>query len=371
MRKILSTKIIISYIPSSNEYLNNTFFDIKMSRDNCLQPFSRLKTKLEKSKFIVNTFDVNQKYEKIDVVIIHRIDVNFKNILIIVKKNPGVRIIYTNTEERTICPFHTREILKSRLFDVVLTWDDQMIDGKYFLKYNYPNAKLKVTKIIPFKEKLFITMINGYKFSNHNKVGELYTNRIEALNYFSDKDCDLYGTGWNKCMDRKILDIYKGEVKSKNATLKNYKFSICFENTSNEYGAIMEKIFDCFAAGCVPIYLGAPNIDVYIPKKCFIDFRDFDTYDELYHFLKKISESEYDQYIESIKEFMASDEYDDFNEIGYIRYMESAINKVMGSAIVERGALNLKMEWIKKILVNPNIFWNKAGLKMLLKVVFS
>ena len=67
-------------------------------------------------------------------------------------------------------------------------------------------------------------MINGYKFSKYNKAGELYTKRIEALNYFSDKDCDLYGTGWSQCKDKKIIGIYKGKVAAKNEILKNYNF---------------------------------------------------------------------------------------------------------------------------------------------------
>lgn len=359
----------IAFIPSSKNYYDNLFFDINASRDKCLEPFSMVRKHLVNNGHNVNTFDMFT--QNIDIVIVFRVDVNLSNVLNIIKKNNKVKIIYLVTEERTICPFHTKEILQSNLFDLVLTWDDQMVDDKYFLKYNYPNARLQVTEIIPFDEKQFITMINGYKFSRHNNVGELYTQRSKALNYFSDKGCDLYGTGWNKCKNSKIIDIYKGKVESKNETLKNYKFSICFENTSNEYGAIMEKIFDCFAAGCVPIYWGAPNVLKYIPKTCFIDFRDFGTYDELYQFLKSMSESDYNQYIGSIKEFMLSDKYDDFNTIGYIKYMQNAINKVRSVAFKKRTIIGLKIEWLKKILLNPKLFWSKSGLKMLFEVVFS
>lgn len=37
--------------------------------------------------------------------------------------------------------------------------------------------------------------------------------------------------------------------------LKNYKFNICFENSSYP-GYLTEKLFDAFAAKCVPIYWG-------------------------------------------------------------------------------------------------------------------
>ena len=40
-------------------------------------------------------------------------------------------------------------------------------------------------------------------------------------------------------------------------------------------GYISEKIFDCFFAGTVPLYLGAPDIEDYIPADTFIDLRQF------------------------------------------------------------------------------------------------
>ncbi|WP_226896450.1 glycosyltransferase family 10 domain-containing protein [Poseidonibacter ostreae] len=58
-------------------------------------------------------------------------------------------------------------------------------------------------------------------------------------------------------------------------------------------GYITEKIFDSFFAGCVPVYLGADNITEHIPKECFIDKREFDTYEKLYKYLKNMSDEEY------------------------------------------------------------------------------
>jgi len=350
----------IAFIPSSKNYYHNNFFDVGTSRDNCLEPFSMTRRYLVNNGHNVNTFDLFTK--NIDIVIVFRIDVNFSNVLGIIRANPKVKIIYIVTEERTICPFHTKKILQSNLFDLVLTWDDQMVDDKYFLKYNYPNPKLKVTNIVDFKDKKFITMINGYKFSKYNKAGELYTKRIEALNYFSDKDCDLYGTGWSQCKDKKIIGIYKGKVAAKNEILKNYKFSICFENSSNEYGAITEKIFDCFAAGCVPIYWGAPNVEKYIPKGCFIDFRNFDAYDDLYNFLNVMDEVTYSQYIDSIKAFMLSKEYDNFNTVGYIKYMEEAISRVQLLPIKRRNRWSIKKEWFFKVFKNFRLFYDRKRL---------
>ena len=65
-----------------------------------------------------------------------------------------------------------------------------------------------------------------------------------------------------------------GEVlAAKRELLAAYKFVIAIENTlAHDY--VSEKFFDALAAGAVPIYLGAPNIDEYAPGEyAFVDAR--------------------------------------------------------------------------------------------------
>ena len=57
--------------------------------------------------------------------------------------------------------------------------------------------------------------------------------------------------------------------------LAQYRFCLCFENELDTPGYITEKLFDCFFCGTVPIYLGASNIEDYVPKDCFIDMHEF------------------------------------------------------------------------------------------------
>jgi hypothetical protein len=100
---------------------------------------------------------------------------------------------------------------------------------------------------------------------------------------------------------------YKGEVESKEDVFKKYKFAICYENAKDIPGYITEKIFDCLFAGCIPIYLGADNIQSYIPENCYIDQRKFDSIESVYDFITNIDEEKYNQYIDNIEEFIASD----------------------------------------------------------------
>jgi len=43
-------------------------------------------------------------------------------------------------------------------------------------------------------------------------------------------------------------------------------------------GYVTEKIFDCFYAGTIPLYLGASDIPELIPKEAFIDCRQFSSW---------------------------------------------------------------------------------------------
>jgi hypothetical protein len=90
----------------------------------------------------------------------------------------------------------------------------------------------------------------------------------------------------------------------KSTILKQYKFSICYENARDIPGYITEKIFDCFFSGCVPVYWGAPNITDYIPEGTFIDRRKFHSYPALFEYLNSMSPAEYREYLQSIESFI-------------------------------------------------------------------
>ena len=126
-------------------------------------------------------------------------------------------------------------------------------------------------------------------------------------------DFDLYGIGWNAPATnaQRFLsfaapryDSYLGPVDNKSTTFSKYRFALCYENACVP-GWITEKIFDCMRSGCVPIYLGAPNIDDYVLPSSFIDRRKFRSNKELVDFLTGVTEKEYQQYQAAIKEYLS------------------------------------------------------------------
>jgi len=211
-------------------------------------------------------------------------------------------------------------------FTKVFTYNDSLIDGKKYIKTNYSFFFPPVlTSNVVEKEKLCVTIVGNKMPKVRGNYKELYSERIRAINWFEEnhpEDFDLYGVGWGRpeFKLRRILNpikllktlsapsytTYKGSVERKRPVLARYKFSICYENVQNVPGYITEKIFDCFFAGTVPVYLGANNITDYIPKDCFIDKRDFTNYESLYLFMTTISENNYNAYLTNIRNFMQS-----------------------------------------------------------------
>lgn len=218
-----------------------------------------------------------------------------------------------------------------RFFDRVYSWNDRLVNGKNVEKFNLPVLDTNLAlKEKPFEEKKLICMVNSnistpyplWLLSPYKK--DLYATRLKLINFLEEKarsEFDLYGRGWNKpkkfslyerVFGFKQLSSYKGAIprdsSAKVRTISDYKFYLCLENCIAD-GYISEKIFDCFKAHTVPVYLGAPNITDYLPKESFIDFRDFDNPEALLSFLKSMSESEYGRYIERGKEVLESKEY--------------------------------------------------------------
>lgn len=186
-------------------------------------------------------------------------------------------------------------------FSHVYTYNDDLVDGVKYFKFYYPVLTPMCEDIPSFKDKKLCVMIS------HTASKE----RIKMIEFFETKPLENFEFFGFTPMIKS--DRYRGSVpghplsQEKFSLLKQYRFCVCFENSFIN-GYITEKIFSCFAAGCVPIYFGAPNIEEYIPKECYIDYRDFKNNDELYAFITSMSEETYQEYLNHIREFLASDQ---------------------------------------------------------------
>lgn len=189
-------------------------------------------------------------------------------------------------------------------FGRIYTYNDDLVDGKKYFKFTYTNLTSMIENRTPFEDKKLCTMI----VANWEPK-----NRVNMVRFFETKPIGEFEFYGQRCF-QSYHRLFKGKVSGnvncgdeKLATLDQYRFCICFENHEIN-GYVTEKIFSCFAAGCVPIYWGAPNILKYIPENCFIDFRRFQDHEELYSYVKNMSKETYLKYIENIQKFLNSEQ---------------------------------------------------------------
>jgi hypothetical protein len=234
------------------------------------------------------------------------------------------------------------DVNNHKQFNKIFTWHDSYIDNKKYFKINFAQSfPARIDKGLSNKDK-FCVLMAGNKNAAHPL--ELYTKRLEAIRWFEknhpDK-FDLYGIGWegyrfiSKKLSKKIKEnmpflsgilsprfpSYRGKVDVKRSVLAKYRFSICYENARDIPGYITEKIFDCFFAGCVPVYWGANNVSDHIPAECFIDKTQFGNYEMLYEYLMHMPDGEYVRYLDAIESYLQSEKAYEFTS----RYLSETI----------------------------------------------
>lgn len=320
-------------------YQNNKLFDLTdtvINRDNCMYPFYLLKQEFAKNGFDLSTQDINTP-DTSEIVI-------YNEMPSILPSKDAVSKSYLMIFESELIRPDNWNIKNHDSFRKIFTWHDDFVDNKKYFKINFSQEIPSSTNKDLSKKKKLCTLIAGNKKVNHPL--ELYTKRVEAIRWFEKyhpEDFDLYGMGWDSYVhpNRYIRFIlrklpitkffapkypsYKGKVDSKKEVLEKYKFAICYENARDIPGYITEKIFDCLFAGCVPIYFGANNITDYIPKRCFIDKRDFTSHKELYTFMHNMSDEDYLKYLETIEEFLNSNKIYPFSSAFFTETITEAI----------------------------------------------
>lgn len=313
---------------------NRMFTDPSASiGDDLNYPFVYLGQRLHEAGHTVSTIDMDD-LDSFDIVCF--LDVprpengyfrklvkrKFENLYLIILESPIVRP-------------DNWDISNHKPFKKVFTWDSRWVDNEKYFKFFLPNKMPKRLDVDPAKKTGFCTMISGNKYIAHPL--ELYSERMKAIKWFESnhpEDFDLYGMGWDRYrfigalsfLNRfpslsRLLKLkyssYRGVVSSKREVLQRYKFAISYENARDINGYITEKIFDCLFAGCVPVYLGAPDIADYIPEDAFIDRNKFGSYKDLYNYMKMMSDNIYMQYLDNIRYIINHDKLYPFSAEGF------------------------------------------------------
>lgn len=204
--------------------------------------------------------------------------------------------------------------------DKVFTWDDRFIDNIKFFKHNFTADLQDATPTALTREQFIlrkpIVLMQTRKMHSH--PNSLYGKRDNIVQFFENKASamfDLWGRGWEGHR------TWRGIAANKLEVLKNYRFCIAFENCNHARGYITEKMLDCFLAGVVPVYWGAPNVTDHVPPECFIDMRKFKFYEDLLAFLHDITYDDYMKYMEAVQRYLASTQAEQFYNAHFVDTM--------------------------------------------------
>ena len=327
----------------------NRIFDLAdtfINRDGCMVPFAMLKEKFAASGYNLSTQDINT-IDASDCVI-------YLEMPAVLPKPDHINKSFLLLFETELILPQNWDLTRHSSFHKIFTWNDSLVDGKKYFKMNWSYIFPEQIISEPAEKNRFCCVIAGNKASNHEL--ELYSKRVEAIRWFEKEHpetFDLYGMGWNEVrlpgnhyferypplkLIKKALSAlapkfpsYRGKIANKLQTLRQYRFSICYENARDIPGYITEKIFDCFFAGCVPVYWGAGNIAQHISDDCYIDRRKFASYEELFAFMTKMPPETYLNYLRAASRFLKSTEAYPFTARYFV---ETICNNTVGQNTV-------------------------------------
>jgi len=173
------------------DFWNNKFFDLSdpvVNLNNCNYAMDLLRRRLGEHDIDLATPDINPSQEAEFILFYDRPGVN-------VSRFKGRKYLLM-LESPLIRPDNW---LGHEGYDKVFTWDDNLVDGKKYIKLNYCLGPLPAGEKVRWEEKKLCTMVCSNKFKAHPQ--ELYSERLKAIQWFEQfhpDEFDLYGAGWDR-----------------------------------------------------------------------------------------------------------------------------------------------------------------------------
>lgn len=165
--------------------------DAQLNRDNCLLPFVKLKQRFQD--------------EGIELVAVESgEEASFPIVIYNEMPNQEISRVSDQTrylmifESELICPNNWKLEFHSA-FNKVFTWHDDFVNGKNYIKFNFPQNISSFQEPLATAKLHFCTLIAGNKSVRHPL--ELYSERIKAIRWFEKNHpdhFDLFGVGWDR-----------------------------------------------------------------------------------------------------------------------------------------------------------------------------
>ena len=357
--------------PPGRQQFNNRLFDRESNPyagDDILAPYAAIYKRLTSKGIAVHTADLlpDAPDGKRNVVISFGVPDRLAGLSVrkyaALRRRPDIVLSAFFAME---CPIVEPTLFESlpalqKQFKRIMSWSDSdallqfthsHVNVEHFC---WPQSYAAVhEKLWSQRDRKFLLMMNANKLPRLY-VDELYTARLRAVEYFQRYgEIDLYGRNWDQAplrvgktwtpysirrIGERIATIkqrnfpnplyvaarkaWRGSALSKSTTMAQYRFALCFENSILK-GWMTEKLFDCFFAGTVPVYWGAPEVLEWVPAECFIDMRQFKDFTELRAFLHALSPADEQRYRDAARDYLVSDRFQPFR-------IETFVDRVAG-----------------------------------------
>ena len=311
------------------DYAENSLFTAGAGENNgeFNLPYAKLRERFLAAGIELNTPDVNAGRP-----------VEFELHINCRRQDPSARAYVYLYENPLIRPINRDRKALAR-YAKWFAWDGELRDDPRTVPLLYPNHFATEGWNGPDKRPLFCVLVASNKALTVVDPRDQYQARVRILDWYerhAPTDFHLFGRGWERPAAlpgrwgrvrnqfRKIAArflpakspyaTWRGPVDDKIELLTRALFCLAHENCRDLEGYVTEKLFDCFRAGCVPVYVGPREIAELVPKDCFIDGRAFATPAELAAHLRAIGDDEYRAYQERIRAFLGSDRAKPFSQ---------------------------------------------------------
>jgi hypothetical protein len=333
---VTKDRMKISVIPPWPSLENNALFENRWVKQSAHSPnthwmdwMAEVYAKARQLNILLATSDVLPP-EKADVLIYMSPPLRPKEILEQKQKCPSLTTIFV-TYETAIGARYLFNPKNHVGYDAVITYDRKLVDdNRYF--YLAPRAfyRHRITEGLPYEQRQvaclvgtnrkmryrtgLLTMRKGWRFSWRDWLdyvfcpGQLITYRSDIGNAcarYAPGGFDIFGEGWELLPE--AGPIFRGiPTESTLKYIGNYRYYFAFENHASDRGLISERIWDALWGDAVPVYLGHPRIDEFIPRECFIDARKFKDPHEMLDWLHHAPEKTWSQYRDAGRAFISS-----------------------------------------------------------------
>lgn len=217
-----------------------------------------------------------------------------------------------------------------------------------------------------YREDLFDRKFCNFVYSNMSDWEAIKIRNSFFTMLSRYRHIDAPGKSMNNMVNCITPRYGNGSSAGKINFIKNYKFTIAFENAYND-GYITENLTHAFLARSVPIYYGAQDVTNYFNSSSFINCRNFESFDDVIEYIKFL-DSNKDEYLKiaNARPFSDSFSVSQFNESFeqfLINIIESPVKYTSISSPYFSTPSNVRLqvlELINDLIICPLLYNDKS-----------